>query len=121
MSIPLNWDGTPMPERINADYIRQGCGTYGLHGDPERWYVRADIVDAKDAEIERLKAENDDMRVVMAALGKWRGHMTDNNYDAMCVAHAAYLRERVASGGNRPPDSGVRSGVQDPEEGGKSA
>lgn len=44
MSNPLNWDGSPMPERISADYYGQNgaMGTYGLSGGV-CGYLREDL------------------------------------------------------------------------------
>lgn len=143
-----------MPERIWAtDELRRWYRS-NIGGDTE--YVRADIVDAKDAEIERLvvvsgkreallnqqKAEIERLRARNEFLEKVAdqaielGQLKLSEQDAgstpgfvLCDACMddvpiekapeldAYLRER----NNRPPNSGVQSGVQHPEEGGKSA
>jgi len=79
-----------------------------------------------EAEIERLKARNEFLEKVLDDLEEEdaRNFESSRNWDyidAHMPTYAAYLRERVASGDNRPPESGVQSGVQNPEEGCKSA
>ena len=61
------------PERIAVVSAGLGCGSLktGTHSFPDEpgavWgYVRADIVDAAQAEVERLKAENDNLAVKLA-------------------------------------------------------
>lgn len=111
----------------------------------EEWEVLSQIayefekvVAAKDAEIEFLeKALNQAIEIVVRLGRDIYPDVTNQQYtcfdewddDNQCWGCgytespelAACLRKRVASGNNRPPESGVQSGVQNPEEGGKSA
>lgn len=92
----------------------------------------------QDAEIERLKANLDEMFLMfeearkdsqrLAVVYSYNGDMvSEDRQDAKCKRladfAAAYLRERnaVSSTDTRPPTHGVQSGVQKPEEGGQNA
>lgn len=107
-----------MLERIwlhpNKRFILTGAEQHDNSTIPTTEYVRADIVEAKDAEIERLRNAMERAEGLMtqyANVGFYGWLMTqgsDSDPTKKAEEAIACLRERD----NRPPSSGVQSGVQ---------